>query len=162
VIRAIRCVPFLLLLAVFDAFAGTYSPFWNPYVEPTNPTDHVSIRWVAEWDGCGALGPPSVSRLGERLTVRWPIEGYCGVPLGGHALLDLGRLPTGSYTVHVVPCHTIGSFQDPCYVQPSPPDVSFTVTAAASVPLLGDLGRFAMALLLNLVGAASVQARLRR
>ena len=74
-IRAIRCVPFLLLLAVFDAFAGTYSPFWNPYVEPTNPTDHDSVRWVAEWDGCGVLGPPSVSRLGERLTVRWPIQG---------------------------------------------------------------------------------------
>jgi len=51
VIRAIRCVPFLLLLAVFDAFAGTYSPFWNPYVEPTNPTDHDSIRWSPSGTG---------------------------------------------------------------------------------------------------------------
>ena len=158
--RLIRYGACLLLLATFNAFAGTYSPFFNPYVEPTNPTSHENVRWIAQWDGCGSLGTPTISRLGGRIDVWWPVERFCGIPILGGASVTLGQLPEGTYSVHVVPCDIgWGSFPDRCYVLPSPEDVSFTVVSAASVPTLERAGSIALALLLILIVTLTPSAR---
>lgn len=139
------------------------SPFYRPMVEPGNPTIADDIRWIAQWDGCGSLGPATITHWTDGLIeVRWPSSRVCGVPIGGDASFDVGHLPAGRYTVHVEPCEVgFGELDGPCWPIDSPDDVTFTVVgaAASTVPVLDGWMTFALITLIALLGAVCVRMR---
>jgi hypothetical protein len=156
-----RLAAFGLLLLSLTAYAGTQPEppnFGDPAITPAHATTTDDVRWSAPWDGCGALGPTTVTRNGGRIEVRWPVQRFCGVPIGPvSAGFDLGHLPIGTYTVHVDPCDVgFGSFEDLCSPIESPDDVFFAVTGlaeASPLPTLSFWALIAASLLLGSVGA---------
>ena len=143
------------------------SPFFMPVVEPAEPTNADDVQWIALWDGCGALGPPTVTRWGSLIEVRYPIQRVCGVPIGPlGAAADLGQLAVGRYTVHVEPCDVgFDNFDGPCWLTESPPDVEFVVSGvspATGVALPSITGWSELALAIALAAAALGSLRLRR
>ncbi len=139
-------------------------PFFSPRIDPNFPTTVDSVRWIADWDSCGSLGPATVTNWGSRIDVRWPIQRGCGVPIVQSAVLDLGPLAAGHYTVHVEPCHAFGNFDEPCFPAESPPDVSFDVrgaTPTSEVSVLSGRTLHVLVLALALVGAYRLQSTIR-
>ena len=144
------------------------TPFFTPVVEPATPTIADDVRWVAQWDGCGALGDYTVTNWGNFIEVRYPVERICGVPIGPiGAGADLGQLAAGHYTVHVEPCDVgFFLFGGPCWLTESPPDVEFVVAGASppvsvALPTLEDWSELVLAIALSIVAVGSIRIRSR-
>jgi hypothetical protein len=142
--------------------AAQPSPFSMPFVDPAAPTAADDIRWAAHWDGCGALGSPTVTSFGTRIDVRYPVQRVCGVPIGGYGMADLGRLPAGHYIVHAEPCDVgFFGFDAPCWLTASPADLEFDVAGGSppdheEVPTLGWWSELALALMALLAAVRSL------
>jgi hypothetical protein len=167
----IACLAVFLFLTSLYAIAGALQPpaFFNPRVEPAQPSRNDDVVWIAQWDGCGALGPTTITRAGDRIEVQYLIERVCGVPIGPvYGSVHLGQFQPGRYVVRVSPCD--GGFNgfDPnnCTpVEPSP-DVTFvvggTTPTAIPAPSLATWSLTALAIALALLGWISLRLRARK
>jgi hypothetical protein len=147
-------------LAIAAGAGSPSSPFSSPRIEPGAPTNRDRVVYSVDWQGCGYLYPPTVSRDGNAFLIQQNLSATCGLPLAGQSEhYSLGVLGPGVYSVHLETADP----DVPGYQYPSPEDLAFTVIQGAAMPInaptLGDAALLAVAGLLAAIGAAVLRER---